>query len=267
MEWSLLDVIIRVVFALSSYFLITIVTIFSIRLAKIDIKDFSQRIGVKFMSIALAGNISFILVVFLFMHFVDQRSFLSLGFHFSWFQSLFSLMVFFFTISLSLLFVLILRYTGKMNFHVSLKAFNGIKTEYPSLLLSFFVLFIAALQEEIMYRGYLAFAFHEYNMIMAMILSSTIFTVWHFIGNKVSFFQIVDWFICGIVLFFAYWESHSIWLVVILHYSRNISNVLIWNIANNYSFLTFETPPKTVHKTIYTMIWALIIGWFLSMIY
>ena len=266
MEWNLLDVVLRVVFVFSSAFLITIITVFAIRLAKIDIKDFSQRIGVKFMSIALAGNLSFIFVVFLFMHFVERKSFLSLGFHFSWFQFLSSLLLFFFTLSLSLLFVLI-RYKGKANFHLSLTAFKRSKTEYPSLLLSFFVLFIAALQEEIMFRGYLAFAFHEYSMMTAMILSATIFTVWHFISNKVSLFQTIDWFICGIVLFFVYWESHSIWLVVILHYSRNVSNVLIWNIANNYSFLTFETPPKASDKTIYTMTWALLTGFFLLIIY
>jgi uncharacterized protein len=264
MEWNLLDVVLRVSFVLFSTFLISIITILAIRLAKIDIKDFSQRIGVKFMLIALAGNLALILVVFLFMHFVEQKSFLSLGFHFPWFQSLFS---FFFTVLLSLLFVLVLRYKGKTNFHVSLSSFNGSKTKYYSILLSLFVLFIAALQEEIMFRGYLAFVFHEYSMVTAMILSTTIFTLWHFISNKVSLFQAIDWFICGIVLFFVYWESHSIWLIVILHYSRNISNVLIWNISNNYSFIKFETPPKASHKTIYTMTWALLAGFILLIIY
>lgn len=82
MEWNLLDVVLRVSFVLFSTFLISIITILAIRLAKIDIKDFSQRIGVKFMLIALAGNLALILVVFLSCTLLNRKVFFLLAFIF-----------------------------------------------------------------------------------------------------------------------------------------------------------------------------------------
>lgn len=264
---NLIDVIIRVFMILLSAYGLTIGTMYLVKLVKIDIKDVSQRNGVKFMSIVLIGNFSFIIVVYLMMHYFDKKDLFSLGFHITWVYALIALIMFVLTVLIALLFVYVLQKMGKMNFKIRTKVLSGMKKEWVTFFLSFFVLFLAALQEEIMYRGYFSYIFKEYEMITAMLLSSSLFTVWHFLGNKVNIFQMIEWFVCGILLFYLYDKSHSIWLVTFLHLSRNMTNVFVWDIADKYSFLKFDNPIQPRYKTIYTLLWTSIIAILTFMIF
>lgn len=256
---NLIDVILRVFMILLSAYGLTIGTIYLVKLANIDIKDVSQRNGAKFMSIALIGNFSFIIVVYLMMHYLDKKDLFSLGFYITWDNVLLGLIMFVLTVFIALLFVCALQQIGIVKFKIKSKILFGMQ-EWTTFFLSFFVLLLAALQEEIMYRGYFFYIFQGYGMITAMLLSSSLFTVWHLLGNRVNIFQIIEWFVCGILLFYLYYKSHSIWLVTLLHLSRNLTNVFIWNIADKYSFLKFDNPIPPRYKTIYTLLWTSIIA-------
>jgi uncharacterized protein len=256
----LIDVIVRVFLILLSAYGITIGTIYLVTLAKIDIKDVSQRNGAKFMWIALIGNFSLIIVVYLMMHYLDKKDFFSFGFYITWVNVLLGLIMFVLTVFIALLFVYVLQQMGMVKFTIRSKILSKLKKEWTTFFLSFFVLFLAALQEEIMYRGYFSYIFQEYGMITAMLLSSSLFTAWHFLSNRVNKFQVIEWFVCGILLFYLYDKSHSIWLVTFLHLSRNLTNVFIWNIADKYSILKFDNPIKPHYKTVYTILWTSIIA-------
>ncbi|WML43245.1 type II CAAX endopeptidase family protein [Neobacillus sp. PS3-40] len=257
---NLIDVIVRVFLILFFAYGITIGTIYLVTLAKIDIKDVSQRNGVKFMSIALIGNFSLIVVVYLMMHYLDKKDLFSLGFYITKVNVLLGLIMFILTVFIALLFVYVLQQMGMVKFKIKSMVLSRMKKEWTTFFLPFFVLFLAALQEEIMYRGYFSYIFQGYGMLTAMLLSSSLFTVWHFLGNRVNIFQVIEWFVCGILLFYLYDKSHSIWLVTFLHLSRNLTNVFIWNIADKYSFLKFDNPIKPRYKTVHTILWTSIIA-------
>jgi membrane protease YdiL (CAAX protease family) len=252
-DFNLIDVTIRTILMLVIALFLTIITVAGVKLLKIDIKDFKQRTSPRFMLVALIANLLFIYSVNLLLHLLDQQNIKTLGFSFSLSQIVFSVLALLVTFGTGIIYVFSLNSKKINHIEYSPKNFIHLKESW-SLILSFIVLFVASLQEEIMFRGYLAFIFQNYSLIVSMLLSTVIFTVWHFIGNKVNVYQAVDWFAGGLLLFFVYVESSSIWAAAIVHFSRNLTNVLIFNIAQKHSLFKWKSPILPKYKTIYVMI-------------
>lgn len=126
-------------------------------------------------------------------------------------------------------------------------------------LFAFFVLIIAALQEEILFRGYLSVLLIRYGFFFALIVSTIIFTAWHFITNKANIFQVIDWFVGGALLFYIYHGTGSIWVATAVHFSRNFANVIIFDIAGTSSLLKLKSPVRPHFKSMYTIIASLLI--------
>jgi membrane protease YdiL (CAAX protease family) len=255
----MLAVILKVMVVLVIALFLTISTVAVVKLVKIDMKNFQERTGAKFMSIALIANLLFILAVYVLLKGLDGKDFQSLGFSMTFSQMLFSILALFFTMVSAYFYVLGLSQLKLYDVQWALEDFIK-KEEAGTFFLSFMVLFVAALQEEVMFRGYLSFLFHPYGFTTALLLSTIIFTVWHFIGNKVNRYQVLDWFIGGLILFYVYMESGSIWVAAIVHFSRNLSNVLVYNIAEKYSLFNWNKPIAPKHKSLYIVICSLLIA-------
>jgi hypothetical protein len=128
-----------------------------------------------------------------------------------------------------------------------------------SFLLGIVALFVAALQEEIVFRGFLTANLGKYGIIWALLGSSVIFTSFHFLTSKVNTFQVIDWFMGGLIFFVIYIVSGSLLVSTIVHFGRNLVNTLIFDIADMHVFLRLDVPVKPQHKTIYMFI--LTLGW------
>ena len=131
--------------------------------------------------------------------------------------------------------------------------------DFAGVILALLVLFVAALQEEILFRGYLAYILMPFGFLYALLFSTALFTLWHFITNKVNVFQIIDWILGGIMLFYIYWLSGSIWVSAVVHFSRNFTNVLIFNISGKNSIISYEEPLTPPLKTLYTILYSLLV--------
>lgn len=250
MEFSLFEVILRVILLLVIALFLTVCTVAVVKLFKIDIKDVKQRTDPRFMSIALLANLLFIFSVYLLLNGLDGKNIQILVFTFTLSDMVYSLLALILTLLTALVFVYGLHLSK--NYQVQWAIGNFIKKEEAgTFLFSLVVVFVAALQEEIMFRGYLSFIFQNYYFFTALMLSSGIFTIWHFIGNKVNKYQAIDWFIGGLLLFYVYIESGSIWVAAIVHFGRNLTNVFVFNIVNKHSFLHWDTPISPKYKSYY----------------
>jgi membrane protease YdiL (CAAX protease family) len=237
-----------------------------VKLIKIDMKDFSQRTGPKFMMIALLANLLFIYTIYLLLKLLDGRDISTLGFSFTSKAAIISAFAALLTLFTAVSYIYGLVYLKKYQVRLASHCFIQ-KDESVAFILSFMVLFVAALQEEVMFRGYFSYILQRYNTITVMFLSTVIFTVWHFIGNKVNFYQAIDWFLGGLLLYYVYIKSGSIWVAAIVHFSRNLTNVILFNIANKHSLLQWNQSIKTNHKTLYTFICSLFIAFFTFVLY
>lgn len=226
----------------------------------IDIKDIKQRTNPKFLFLAVVFNLLFILAVAVILKWIDGKNIRVLNWRLNITGIMFSLCAVLITFIIAFGFIGVLhkrklitvKYVSK-----NLRAKN--LTGFIVKLLGFSVLFLAALQEEVMFRGYLGTVLRIYGTLSAMIITSVIFTAWHFITNKVSLFQAADWFLGGIMLFFVYAASGSIWVAAIVHFSRNFANVLAFNILNENSLVVFDRPVTPFYKTVYTSILSIAI--------
>lgn len=225
----------------------------------IDITDFKQRTNPKFLFIAAVFNLIFIAVVFLILKFIDNKPFNILGFSMNNRVLSFSLIALVATLLMAFIFIKALQKFKVLNVRFIKNNFSN-SQGILALILGYLVLFIAALQEEIMFRGYFTYLLLPYGFIHAMLLSSIIFTVWHFITNKVNLFQALDWLLGGLMLFYVYTCTGSIWASTIVHFSRNFANVLLLNAAQSNSLFEFDKPIPPKHKSIYTLTLSIVIA-------
>lgn len=216
-----------------------------------DLKDPRQRSHPLFLSIAAFFNLLFIAAVALILVFWDHRPLSVLGFGFENHQLVFSLIALLLSPAVALVYVWFLHSRKKLRLTWEKNYFR--QGGRGRFIVALVVLFIAALQEEIMFRGYFGFVLLPFGFWPALLISSLIFTLWHFLTNKVNLFQAIDWLLGGIMLFFVYWLSGSVWVAAFVHFSRNFTNVLVFNIADSNAVLRYENPISPRQKTLYTI--------------
>ncbi len=238
--------------------ILSVIAMQSLKLAGTDLKDFKQRNKPSVLAIAGFFNLLFIIAVAVLLKIWDHKSIRVLGFSIQQHDFIFLGLAFLLSISLALLYVGYLNSKGIIVVSQN-KHKNEIDISLLSIIFTFIVLFIAALQEEILFRGYFAFVLKPYGFYAALLISAITFTAWHFITNKVNVFQTVDWFLGGIMLFCIYWFSGSIWIAALVHYFRNITNVLVFDISGNHFVVAYEKPIAPRYKTIYTISYSIII--------
>jgi membrane protease YdiL (CAAX protease family) len=125
--------------------------------------------------------------------------------------------------------------------------------------LALVVLLIAALQEEILFRGYLTYILKPYSFLMALLGSTLLFTAWHFLTNKVTLYQTIDWLLGGVMLFIVYWLSGSVWVVSLIHFGRNLTNVVVFDIGGTGAVVKYHQPVMPAQKTTYTVAHSLVL--------
>lgn len=82
------------------------------------------------------------------------------------------------------------------------------------------ITFISPIIEELIYRGILRFQFFKANnFYLPLIVSSTIFSVFHLTTDFISF---IMYFLAGSLLFYNYYKSNNITQSILLHISNNL---------------------------------------------
>ena len=246
-----LIIALKIIIILVVSFLITFAAVKSAGYMGVDIKDFKQRTGTKFLLVAGFFNLLFIGAVALLLWIMDHKTIGILGWHVDPDDLLFSIAAFILTLVTAYAFLLVYKNLDIVSFDLPVK-----KNDRPASsmnLLGYIVLFIAALQEEVLFRGYLSTLLTRYGFLTALLISTLIFTLWHFMTNRTNIYQVLDWFIGGALLYYIYVESNSIWVASIVHFSRNFTNVIMFDIAGNSPLLRFTKKIRPPFKSLYTL--------------
>ncbi|PTK54586.1 MULTISPECIES: CPBP family intramembrane glutamic endopeptidase [Staphylococcus] len=82
------------------------------------------------------------------------------------------------------------------------------------------ITFISPIIEELIYRGILRFLFFKADkLFLPLIISSTIFSVFHLTTDFISF---IMYFLAGSLLFYNYYKSNNLTQSILLHISNNL---------------------------------------------
>jgi membrane protease YdiL (CAAX protease family) len=237
--------------------LLSLLALVAIQHSGVDLKDFRQRTHPRILLIAAGFNLLFIVAVAILMKLWDDQHLSLLGFSLDNPDLVFVLGGLLLSLLLGTGFVWLLHSIRRIS--IAWNPSVGENTVASGRWwLALVVLLVAALQEEILFRGYLAYILKPYGFLAALLVSTLLFAAWHFLTNKVTLFQTIDWLLGGMMLFFVYWLSGSVWVATLIHFSRNLTNVVVFDIGGTGAVVKYHQLVSPAQKTVYTIAHSLV---------
>ena len=116
-----------------------------------------------------------------------------------------------------------------------------------------------AIQEEVLFRGYITLNLRSYGPVVIIIVSTILFVAIHLLTNHTNFYQLISWFLGGAVLAYAYLISGSIWVSIVLHFATDMINMVVLDIAGQYSLFTISPSLGERQRAAYRVIYAVVL--------
>lgn len=203
----------------------------------LDIEDINSiKTTFQHFIINLFGFIGLLLVLWLFMKYVDNEKFINLGFHLKKKSKHFYLGVFLGFFIMGFAYLLL----SQMDEIVFVKTVFKIN----EILLSIGLFIIVAINEEALIRGYvLRNLMYSFNKYTALIISSILFSLIHGFNPDMSWLSYLNLFLAGILLGTSYIYTKNLWFPIALHFSWNFFQSLFgFNVSgqNLYSLVEFK---------------------------
>ncbi|KJD34057.1 peptidase [Tamlana nanhaiensis] len=231
----------RVLLILIPYFIIvSIFQLIGYLLAGFHIKDIAagqyNPNTYQQMIITLCGLFGTLIVVWIFLKFLDKETFLQIGLNLK--NRLKDLIVGLFLGSL----IMILAYF----LLITLNEIVFIKTlfKFKELLYSTVIFSAVAIAEEVLFRGYiLKNLMISFNKYFALLLSSLLFSLFHGANQNIDAFALLNLLFAGILLGISYIHTKNLWFPIAFHLSWNLSQTLVgFNVSGKdfYSIINFE---------------------------
>jgi len=173
----------------------------------------SEHQGIKFI-VELSGLIFVLGITWIFRRYIDNKSFVSMGYSIKGRlkDCIYGILTGFVLISIGFL---VLYYAGFLE--VTNAVFNA-----ELVVGSFFFFLVAAMIEEVIFRGYVLNNLMEYgNKYVALLISSVLFALIHGMNPNLTIIAMVNLAIAGGVLGISYIYTRNIWFPVFLHVSWN----------------------------------------------
>ena len=182
-----------------------------------------------------------ILVVGLFVKYVDKEKFIDIGFQLKNRINEFST-------GLLIGFIIMLLGFGFLELIDEIQ-FQGIEFDLKEFSFSILLFILVALAEEIFFRGYiLRNLMNSYNKYVALLISSVIFSLFHGFNPNIDIIGFTNIFLSGILLGITYIHTKNLWFPIALHFSWNFfQTVLGFNVSgqNTYSVIEFSRNENT----------------------
>jgi membrane protease YdiL (CAAX protease family) len=225
-----------------------------IRKAGGNLKEMKNRTSRRILVVGTVANLSVLAVTLLFLKFIDGRQIAALGFMFSVKEMAFSTVGTVMTFTLAILFIGLLGYSSR--FRVRLQKPLKNHAQLTGLGGSLFVLLVVAIQEEVLFRGYITLNLLLYGPVVVIIVSTILFSAIHLLTNRFSFYQILSWLLIGAFLSYAYLISGSIWVPIILHFAIDATNMVVFNIVGKYSIFKIIPAVTEQNRAIYRIVYT-----------
>lgn len=184
----------------------------------------------------LFGLIGLLLLLWVFMKFVDNEKFINLGFHLKNKSKYFYLGVLLGFFIMGFAYLLL----SQMKEIIYVKTIFKIK----EILLSIGLFLMVAINEEVLMRGYvLRNLMYSFNKYIALVFSSILFSLMHGFNPNMDWFSYLNLFLAGILLGSTYIFTKNLWFPIALHFSWNFFQTLFgFNVSGQdfYSLIEFK---------------------------
>ena len=227
------------------YIIIALSTSYIIKKSGKDLKIMATRHSRTVLLIGAIGNLLILISILLLIKVQNLFSINSLGYALSGQDILFTIEALVGIVLLSLLFIKIWQSAGNTKVKVKKPIFNS--KEAFRVFEALFVLLIVAVQEEVLFRGYITLNLIGYNPLLIISVTTLIFSAIHLLTNKSSLYQIISWLLGGFIFAYIYLATASILIAIIIHFAADAINMLIFDIVGKYSFFDF-TPRLNVKQ-------------------
>jgi hypothetical protein len=176
--------------------------------------DDSHLTFIKTLSVLITLGTSF-LIIFIFRRYVDRKSIVSMGYNIKGKLKdiVWGIVVGFILISIGFLTLLITN-------HLTIESINF---SWSLIIQSFFFFLIAAIIEEIVFRGYILnnLLSSMKNKYLALLISSVLFAFVHGLNPNLNLISIINLVIAGLALGITYVYTKNLWFPIFLHVSWN----------------------------------------------
>jgi len=201
----------------------------------IDLADLHfQKTSEQHIIMAFFSLLGTLLVIWLFMKFLDTESFLKVGF-----ETENRLNEFFIGIGIGALIMstgyFLLLFLGEINF-------QRVVFNFKEIIISIGLFIIVAVMEEILFRGYiLKNLMISFNKYVALLISSIIFALMHGLNPNMDLLSLTSIFLAGILLGISYIHTKNLWFPIGLHLSWNLfQTILGFNVSGQKSYSLIE---------------------------
>ncbi len=254
---------VRIAVLVVVYLTVALLASAAIRRRGSDLRDMEARSSSFPLIVGAAGNVLVLAATLAFLALVDGRPLSSLGLGFGHRDLLFSMAAAVLTPASAGLFLMVLRRLRLVQ--VQPRALS--RHHARGLLAVAGVLLAVALQEEVLYRGYVTLNLLTYGAPTVIVASTLIFTLIHFPTNRVTRPQVVSWLLGGLVLGWSYLASGSIWVPVILHFGIDMTNVVALGVVGDLALVDLSRPISARDRAMYRLGYAALIGSALFVVY
>ncbi|MEB8346807.1 CPBP family intramembrane metalloprotease [Flavobacteriaceae bacterium KMM 6898] len=208
--------------------------------------DFSDpnvnKTSIQNLVVNFFNMLGILLVLWVFMKFVDKEIFLNLGFH-----TKNRLLEFIVGIGIGLL-IMIVGYSILILLEEI--TFHNIIFDFKEIIISFLLFTFVSIAEETLFRGYiLKNLMISFNKYIALIVSSLLFAVLHGFNPGIDILSLFYLFLAGILLGLSYIYTKNLWFPIGLHLSWNLFQALIgFNVSgrDSYSIIEFKMDKNTL---------------------
>jgi membrane protease YdiL (CAAX protease family) len=212
-------------------------------IAKADFTDLHfQKTSEQHIIMAFSSLLGTLLVIWLFMKFLDKESFVKVGF-----ETENRLNEFLIGTGIGALIMstgyFILLFLGEINF-------QRVVFNFKEIIISIGLFIIVAVMEEILFRGYiLKNLMISFNKYVALLISSIIFALMHGFNPNMDLLSLTNIFLAGILLGISYIHTKNLWFPIGLHLSWNLfQTILGFNVSGQkaYSLIEFSITENNI---------------------
>jgi hypothetical protein len=193
---------------------------------------------IQHITMSFSSFLGTMLLIWLFMKFVDKEPFIEVGFHIK--NRGKDILIG----TLLGLIIMGLAYLGLSLFNQVI--FDKLNFNFSELFYTTLIFILVAILEEVLFRGYiLKNLMLSFNKYIALIVSSILFSLMHGANPNISMFSLLGLFLAGMALGATYIYTRNLWYPIAFHFSWNFFQSLFgFNVSGQdiYSIIEFTIP-------------------------
>tara|TARA_R110002167_G_scaffold65944_3_gene186710 strand:+ start:1102 stop:1956 length:855 start_codon:yes stop_codon:yes gene_type:complete len=193
---------------------------------------------IQHVTMSFSSFLGTMLLIWLFMKFVDKEPFIEVGFHIKNREKDIVIGVF-----LGLI-IMVIAYLGLSLFNQVI--FDRLNFNFLELFYTTLIFILVAILEEVLFRGYvLKNLMLSFNKYIALFVSSILFSLMHGANPNISMFSLLGLFLAGMALGATYIYTRNLWYPIAFHFSWNFFQSLLgFNVSGQdiYSIIEFTIP-------------------------